>query len=196
MVQVTPTISERSALVHEFTAELKDITQRTRSTFDGLTSKQLNWKPSAQQWSVAQCFDHLITSNKAYLPIFERAANGQLRNSLWEQMPILPALFGRLLIKSLDPKTSRKLKAPKLLQPASSDLDSAIVDRFISEQAELIRAIQKLEGQDLDALRMTSPIMGLITYSFSDACRIIIVHEQRHFQQAEHVLKATGFPGS
>ena len=137
MVQVTPTASERSAIVHEFTAELTDISQRTRSTFDGLTSDQLNWKPSAQQWSVAQCFDHLITSNKAYLPIFERAVNSQLRNSLWQQMPILPTLFGRLLIKSLDPKTSRKLKAPKLFQPASSDLDGAIIDRFISEPAEL-----------------------------------------------------------
>ena len=36
---------------------------------------------------------------------------------------------------------------------------------------------------------VTSPAASAITYSLMDAYRIIVVHEQRHFQQAKRVLE-------
>jgi len=48
-----------------------------KSTFGRLTPTQLNWKPSAERWSVAQCFDHLLTSNKGYLPIIDSILAGK-----------------------------------------------------------------------------------------------------------------------
>ena len=41
-------------------------------------------------------------------------------------------------------------------------------------------------GQNLHAL-------AAITYSWMDAYQIIVVHEQRHFQQAKRVTEETGF---
>jgi len=42
------------------------IADQTLAGFGDVTAHHLNWKPSAEQWSVAQCFDHLVTSNEAY----------------------------------------------------------------------------------------------------------------------------------
>ena len=47
------------------------IASETRNTFGQLTPAQLNWKPSAERWSVGQCFEHLLNSNKGYFPIVD-----------------------------------------------------------------------------------------------------------------------------
>src|SRR5262244_451966 len=67
------------------------ITNETLAGFGGLTAQQLNWKPGANQWSIAQCFDHLVTANGAYSPIFEKVLNGEKKNTFWESLPWLPA---------------------------------------------------------------------------------------------------------
>ena len=53
-----------------------NIAAETKATFGRLTPTQLNWKPSAERWSVAQCFDHLLTTNKGYFPPIEGVIAG------------------------------------------------------------------------------------------------------------------------
>jgi DinB family protein len=96
------------------------IAQDARSSFGVLSAAQLNWKPSTERWSVAQCFAHLIESNKGYLPIIESVRRGTKKTRFRERLPMLPGLAGRLLIKSLDPANTRKMKAPKAFEPSQS----------------------------------------------------------------------------
>src|SRR6185369_8678955 len=65
-----------------------NIAAETKSTFGRLTPAQLNWKPSADRWSVAQCFDHLLTSNKGYFPTIEGVIAG-VKPTFWQRMPVL-----------------------------------------------------------------------------------------------------------
>jgi len=53
-----------------------------QSTFGRLTAAQLNWKPSPERWSVAQCFDHLLTTNKGYFPEIDNVLAGKKREVL------------------------------------------------------------------------------------------------------------------
>jgi hypothetical protein len=50
------------------------------------------------------------------------------------------------------------------------------------------------EHLDLEKIVITSPVAGAVIYSLMDAYRLIVVHEQRHFQQAKRVTEETGFP--
>src|SRR5687768_3477918 len=104
------------------------------SVFGSLTTEQLNWKPSVERWSVAQCFDHLITSNKGYLPIIDDVLKGQKKSSIWQKLPFFPGLWGKMLIKSLDPAQTRKMKAPKRFQPSQSDVSGSIIHDFVAQQ--------------------------------------------------------------
>src|SRR5881409_2691071 len=99
---------------------------RARDEFGKLSVQQLNWKPGIDRWSVAQCFDHLITTNDAYFPVLELVMKGEKKTTMMERLPVLPKLWGSLLIKSLDPKTTRKLKAPATFQPSVSDIAGSI----------------------------------------------------------------------
>ena len=50
------------------------------------------------------------------------------------------------------------------------------------------------EHLDLEKIVITSPVADAVIYSLMDAYRLIVVHEQRHFQQAKRVTEETGFP--
>ena len=170
------------------------IAVETWAGFGDLTAQQLNWKPSAEQWSVAQCFDHLVTANAAYFPTFDQVLSGDKKNTFWESLPWLPSVWGRLLIKAVSPESKRKLKAPKLIRPSTSSIDRAVIRRFVAQQDQVIQYMRATEGLDLERIHVTSPIMNLITYSLLDAYRIIVNHEKRHFLQARRVLETAGFP--
>lgn len=176
--------------------DARTIVDEARSSFGGLTSDQLNWKPSAERWSVAQCFDHLITTNKGYLPIIESVRTGTKKTTFWERLPVLPGLAGKLLIKSLDPASTRKIKAPKRFEPAQSNISAGIIDDFASQQNEIIEGMKATSHLDPEKIVITSPAVsaGFVTYSLMDAYRIIVVHELRHFQQAKRVTDESGFP--
>jgi len=174
-------------------SQVNSIAQETEATFGKLSSSQLNWKPSPERWSVAQCFDHLFTSTKGYFPIIESVLAGQKR-TLWQRVPLLPGFWGSLLVKSMDPSSTRKVKAPKKFQPAQSDLSSAVINGFIDQQNELAEKMKATEDLDLERIIIGSPVTSAITYSLMDAYRLIVVHEWRHFQQAKRVTEENGFP--
>jgi len=188
---MTSTQGERlSALVSAANA----ITDETLAGFGDLTAPQLNWKPGADQWSVGQCFDHLVTANEAYFSILEKVLSGEKENTFWESLPWLPAFWGKVVIKAVNPKTTRKRKAPRVFYPSSSSIDRAVIHRFIEQQNQLIRYMKATEDLDLEKIKISSPVSKLITYSLMDAYRIIITHEERHFLQATRVAETDGFP--
>jgi hypothetical protein len=110
-------------------------------------------------------------------------------------MPLLPRLFGRLLIRTLRVDSGRNVKARPAFYPSSSHLAPGIIADFLAQQERLLRLVEATRGLDLDAITMTSPVVPLITYSLMDAYRIIVVHEQNHFVQARQVIGSPGFPG-
>ena len=170
-----------------------NIAAEAKSTFGRLTPTQLNWKPSAERWSVAQCFDHLLTTNKGYFPPIEGVIGG-IKPTFWERLPLVPGLAGKLLIKSLDPKSTRKIKAPKKFQPVQSDISASVIDDFVDQQARIVEKMKATEHFDLEKIIITSPVAAAVTYSLMDAYRIIVVHERRHFAQAKRVTEEAAFP--
>src|SRR5438034_10484629 len=137
----------------ELISAAKTITDQTLAGFGDLTAQQLNWKPSADQWSVAQCFDHLVRANEAYFPIFEKVLRGEKKNTFWERLPWLPAFWGKMLIKAVAPESARKLKAPKIFRASSSSVDGGIIRRFIDQQNQGISYSKATEDFDLDKIK-------------------------------------------
>src|SRR5215218_5152245 len=126
-----------------------DIAVKAKSTFGRLTPAQLNWKPSAERWSVAQCFDHLLTTNKSYFPVIDEAVRGR-KQTIWQRLPLLPRLMGSLLIKFVDPASARKIKAPKKFQPAQSDISGSVINDFIDQQGKIVEKMRATEHLDLE----------------------------------------------
>jgi hypothetical protein len=97
--------------LENLTSELQKITSDVKSKFGSLSAGQINWKPSAEAWSVGQCFEHLIKTNALFYPTLEKIERGEYKNSFLENYSPLSGFFGNLLVKSLQ-KDERKFKAP------------------------------------------------------------------------------------
>lgn len=181
---------ELDALVEELGA----IKTEAREVFGALTHAQLNWKPSAERWSVGQCFDHLINTNSTFFTDMERVANGTFKSSTWARVSPLSGFFAGMILRSLDPLKGRKSKAPRVFEPTSSEVDAGVLERFASHQEELARRMRATAGVDLRRTMVTSPVAAVATYSLLDAYRIVVAHERKHFEQARRVTEEASFP--
>ncbi len=177
----------------EIISELEEISENAQKTFGGLSSEQINWRPSAEGWSVGQCFEHLIKTNELFYGELDKIAGGDRKNSFLENYSPLSGFFGNLLVNSLK-KDSRKFKAPSRKIVPPSEIDANIVEKFTAHQTELIEKIKSTENADWSKIKITSPFMKLMTYRLEDGFRIVVEHERRHFRQAERVTLTHGFP--
>lgn len=97
-------------------------------------------------------------------------------------------------MKVLSPEYSKKIKTSKKAFPSASDLGGDIIKRFDEHQQQLAQHISQVSPKiDLKKTVITSPLLGLVTYSLDDALTIVTVHERRHFDQAKRVMDADGF---
>jgi hypothetical protein len=177
-------------------AELQAVGEDALKVFGNLSPAQLNWKPSAEQWSVGQCFDHLIVTNGSFFPVMEQVAAGTFRSDLWARVSPLSGYFGRYILGALDPSKGKKIKAPRAFLPASSDVDADVIERFVGNLSEVSARMRATEGVDLRRTVITSPAMALVTYSLRDVYRIFVAHARSHFEQARRVTQAAGFPAA
>jgi hypothetical protein len=175
-------------------AELDRTVADVRGTFGPLDGRQLNWRPHATSWSVAQCFDHLINANREMCQAIALAGDPAGPRTIWQRLPFVPGLFGRVMVSSQAPTVTRKFKAPKTATPSASEIDARVLDRFAAGQREVDTLAGTFSGHDPARIIMVSPFVRFITYSVLDGFRLIAAHERRHFEQARRVLQAGAFP--
>ena len=175
-------------------AELGAIGRDTESVFGRLDERQLNWRPDPTRWSVAQCFDHVLTANREMLQGIDTAMDASRPRTVWQRMPVLPRVFGWIMIRSQMPEAKRKFTAPRQITPASSAIDPGIVERFVAYQHEAAARVRSLDERDAARIVMVSPFVSFITYSVLDGCRLMVTHERRHVEQARRVTRVPGFP--
>ncbi|HYN84786.1 MAG TPA: DinB family protein [Pyrinomonadaceae bacterium] len=174
--------------------ELEAVAEDARRTFGNLSPEQVNWQPSAESWSVGQCFDHLIKTNERFCAMLEAVGRGEHRSRAWERLSPLSGFFGKMVLKAVAPESARKFKAPSSTRPASSDVDPRVVGRFVEQQGRLAGLMRAAGKVDMKKTKVTSPFAGFVTYSLLDACRITVAHERRHFEQARRVTESANFP--
>lgn len=173
---------------------LEEVNATVEDTFVPLLREQLNWKPAPDSWSIAQCLDHLIRTNESYLPQLAAISQGEKRQTLWERAPLLPRLFGRLLLRASQPDGQGKMQAPKSFRPLQSNLPVETPTHFLAHNRALIRQYRALPQDGLRRHRLTSPASKVIVLRLEEVVLILPAHEQRHLQQALRVMDAEGFP--
>ncbi len=173
---------------------LDDMARETQATFGALEARQLNWRPDAARWSVAQCFEHLLRANRLMFGAAEDALNDARPRTIWQRVPILPGVFGRMMVRSQAPNAGRKYTASSKAQPATSDIAADIIQRCVEQHREAMARLQALDERHATRAVMTSPFIRVVTYSVLDGWRLVLAHDRRHFEQARRVTLAPGFP--
>lgn len=181
-------------LTQQTIEEFSKVTAEAKSLFANLSSLQLNWKPSPDKWSIAQCLDHLIVSNTTYYTPLNEVVSGKHKNSFYQNIKFISKFFGNYLIKETGPVVAKPMKSPPAFVPSQSEITSSIVTDFEMHQKEFFSLVQQLEKTDLENTVISSPALGIITYNLKDLLIILTGHEQRHLNQAKNVMNHPNFP--
>lgn len=178
----------------EVRAGLEAVADAAAADFGGLDQRQLNWRPDAARWSVAQCVEHMVTANALLMVSSDAALTGRQPRTIWQRLPGVPGLLGRMLIRSQAPGGTRRFTAPAKAQPAASDIAADIIPRFVAQHRDVVVRLRALDGARAARTIMTSPFAGVITYSVLDGFRLMLTHDRRHVEQARRVMQSPGFP--
>ncbi|KXK06505.1 MAG: DinB superfamily protein [Acidobacteria bacterium OLB17] len=173
-------------------ADLRAISEDAKAAFGGLDANSLNWKPSAESWSVAQCLDHLILTSTELGPAIDRKLKGE-EPTFFEKYSPFTSYFGRW-IKSRLAQDAKRSKAPSKSIVPPSEVGGDIVERFCAENERLIAKMDEIGKLDWDKTVLTSPFLKILTYDLRDGLDILVEHEKRHIRQAKRVMNASGFP--
>ena len=175
--------------INNLIANAKDISAEVQETFGGLTKEQLNVKPNSNDWSIGQCFDHLITTDSLYFPQFQKVADGTHTNNWFSVIPLMTGAVGKMLKKAVNPDSAKKMKAPQIFEPSNSEISETILEEFGENQSEFISLMEKVKNLETNKIKIPTPISPAVNIGLNDAFEVIIMHERRHFNQAKRVLE-------
>lgn len=154
----------------------------------------LLWQPAAGRWSIAECIQHLVITDRAYFEPLDAAINAA--SPADDVPPFKPSLFARLFHAFVKPDPRLKTSTLPAMDPSSADLDPDVVFAdFADHQTTMLDLIQRAEGTAFHKQKFASPFLSLVRFTVGEGLWILISHQQRHLQQAQRVTQTDGFPG-
>jgi len=171
-----------------WTTEIDKTTQAFQTHFGQLTKKELNWKPNPTTWSIAQNIDHLITINRTYFPILTALKAGNYAVPFIAKFGFIVSFSGKMILDAVKPDRKKKIKTFPIWEPATSQISGDILVRFAKHQQQLKQEIEAAKTLVDKGTVISSPANQYIVYKLATAFDVIVLHEQRHLEQAKELL--------
>ncbi|TSD64908.1 DinB family protein [Inquilinus sp. KBS0705] len=166
------------------------LTQTNSGVFDavkGLSEEQLNFKPAADKWSVADCIKHIAAAEKELWamaePALSQPANPEKRADI--------KFSDDDLIKAVEDR-SHKSKTFAALEPANSPYKT-VPEALAAFKAQRERLISLVKDTKAD-LRNHVLVLPVGTYDSYQFILLIAAHSNRHTQQIDEVKANAEFP--
>ncbi len=157
-----------------------------KNEFVRLPETRLNWKESAERWSILECFEHLNRYSLYY--------HSQIAQSITKAVKIDTAIpetkstwLGRKFISMMHPENVRKHRTYKKMNPRSYTLSVAVLAKFLQNQEELLGLIREASSVNLNEVSIPVEFMNLLRMNIGDALQFVVIHEKRHVHQAQRI---------
>lgn len=173
-----------STQIQQWQQKIDQLTNEFSERFADMEADELNRKPNAQTWSIAENLQHLINVNDSYFPIVEQMKEGKYKKPFLGKINFLVRFMGNALLKSVSPDRRKKVRTFPMWEPATTAIHGDIVRDFSRHQSDLKKLIGSAEHLLQQHAVMASPANPSIVYTLEKAFEIIIAHEERHLNQA------------
>jgi hypothetical protein len=179
---------DKIQLIESLENEVEKHLQLVIHTFQNLNEAALLQIPENGGWSIAQCFEHLNSYGRYYLPQIKNALAKYPENSPGSTFK--STWLGGYFTKMMLPTNTNKYKAFKDHIPAINLDAHAVLAEFIEQQETLLSYLKQSRKADLDKIRIPISISKWIRLKLGDVFQFIIAHEERHLLQAKRVLSS------
>ncbi len=172
--------------------ETVTIIETVKEVFKVLDEKAFHTKPSADSWSISECFIHLNLTLKYYIPQMVKIVH-QKDKYPKQTDSFKYSILGKLAVKSMTPKPDQtipyKMKTFVKLKPDLSEGNQhEILQEFLELQENTLDVIDHLKSMSLKKPKIVPFTGPLVKMSIGDALHFMVAHNQRHLAQAQNVL--------
>jgi DinB superfamily len=167
-----------------------EVVRNNIQSFLRLSNEQLNYKPGPDKWSITEIFEHLTITHGIYLDSIGRLLTHAPVNAKenfksnwlgnWAYEKIMPRPDGTVF----------KMKAPKLLQAKTRNMDgAAVLNNYMKQLDEFDHVLELSQYVDLQKIKIPFSFTKLLKLRLGDNLRFIVAHNERHLMQAQKILK-------
>jgi hypothetical protein len=160
-----------------------------RALVSGLDAEAGRSQPEPGSWSVAECLDHLATSNRTYLAAMRPPAEAALRTGRRRRGPVRPGVLGGMFVRSLEPPVRRRTRAPRIIRPRPSPPLDHAMSAFLESQDEIRVFLRTYADIDLTGTRFPNPFIRGVRFSLATGLHVLAAHERRHLWQGWNVRR-------
>jgi uncharacterized damage-inducible protein DinB len=179
----------KNILLTQLTAELSENILLAKQLLNKPV-ETLKHSPGLNSWSILQVIDHLNTYNNYYLPQIKSAvADGFTDNTNIYKSSFIGDYFVKMM-QPVNQTITKKYKAAKRHLPKAVN-NPIVIDDYITQQQELLTAIQLSVNTSLTKNKIAISISPIIKLRLGDVYRFLIAHQQRHFVQIGSCVKQT-----
>jgi hypothetical protein len=167
--------------IASYPAKVERLAERLSVACAKLSDEQFNAVPPNWHWSPAQIIQHMLITNRGYIPVVEQAiedgieGNGQLKHT-W---------LAKILLKMTGP--GGNAKAPKFLHPTKKPYTREIIDEWTDQHREIAKLARDANGIDLSRTKFRNPYFKAFRMNLYDAFEAVRLHAERHVGQIESI---------
>jgi len=155
------------------------------NTVKGLSDAQLSFKPSPEQWSIAQVLEHIASAEDMLLGL----VNDQVLKASPPTEGTDTRATDRMILQTV-PDRTRKRSASEPLIPSNRYGSAAEALKHFGESRAKTLALMQ-DNAELRAHAADSPLGKLDAYQW---LLFISAHSERHTKQMLEVKESPGFP--
>jgi uncharacterized protein (DUF1778 family) len=159
---------------------------------DDATEEQWKWKPNPDRWSIGECAEHIILSERRlYETALEALATPP--DPEWATKTAGKAEFLKQVMPNRNPGGAGGAQAPQEIRPVEGLSRDEVVRRFNESRAEIKAFVEKLDAPAKQHIVVHPfPIFGPL--NAYDWLIYVPLHTVRHSRQIIEVQETAGYP--
>jgi len=177
-------------LLEQMEAEVEKHIDTAVSLLQNQSSAVLTKSSGAQNWSIAQCLWHLNSYSTYYHSAIEREIKKADKGNGDEFFT--SGFLGNWFVKLMKPG-KLKLKAFAKHSPPMDVDGNMEVALFIQLQEDLLQLLRNSREANLNKIKIPISITSLVKLPLGDVFQFVIMHNERHLQQALKILNDAYF---
>src|SRR5581483_9761750 len=112
------------------------VAEQTQALTAGLSEPQFNWRPAPDQWSMEECFGHLVIVGQYEIKLVEAAVEQARAQGIRGNPPFRYGFLEQMILRQTEPTAPRKFRSPKRFRPVHGQPLTAIIPTFLHLQSQ------------------------------------------------------------
>ena len=175
--------TDKLELLNHLANQVDNHLQQALKNYQNLSNTILLKSSNTGGWSITECLAHLNFYGNYYLPLFEKGLQNSPENAY--ENTVKSSWLGRKCIESMNPETGKKkFRAFKSYIPTANLNAQSTVAEFINQQERILQILKIARTKDIQQIKIPISVAKFLKLNLGDALQFLIVHNERHIQQA------------